>query len=273
MNATRIKAWALFAALTLTGSFVDAQSPAQPARKSGEQDLPNDHAGVSKFLRVATDENGDPRSLQTSITRFKSPDGRVLVDLVGAVHIGERDYYKRINRQLSQYDAVLYELVAPQGTRVPRGGRRDTGLSLLGWLQDSSRQMLGLESQLELIDYQRDNFVHADLSPSEIADHMAERGDTPLSVGLAALAEMIDQQRLAASKLKSDPDAAAVGPTSLQEVVELMGNPLELKRMMATQFTATGSIEMGLGKTLNQLLVSDRNQAAMQSVAKTAGPG
>ena len=47
----------------------------------------------------------------------------VVVDLIGAVHVGEKAYYEALNKQFEDYDAVLYELVAPEGTRVPKGAK------------------------------------------------------------------------------------------------------------------------------------------------------
>ena len=39
----------------------------------------------------------------------------VTVDLIGAVHIGDVAYYAAAQRRFEQYDALLYELVAPKG--------------------------------------------------------------------------------------------------------------------------------------------------------------
>ena len=64
--------------------------------------------------------------LETSITRYelKNADGKtVTVDLIGAVHVGEKEYYEALNKRFEQYDSMLYELVAPEGTVIPKGGR------------------------------------------------------------------------------------------------------------------------------------------------------
>ena len=57
------------------------------------------------------------------IVRYAKPgadkDG-LYVDLIGAIHIGDKAYYQQLNKDFSAYDALLYELVAPQGTRVPK---------------------------------------------------------------------------------------------------------------------------------------------------------
>ncbi|MDA1178761.1 MAG: hypothetical protein O2931_08195, partial [Planctomycetota bacterium] len=62
----------------------------------------------------------DPIALDTAIVSFEpavvdgsKPQGAgVRVDLVAAVHVGERSYYDVLNRRFADYDVVLYELVA-----------------------------------------------------------------------------------------------------------------------------------------------------------------
>ena len=218
----------------------------------------------TQFLQLTRDAAGKPKALQTSITRYQSADGKVMVDLVGAVHIGEKKYFQQLNKQLSQYDVVLYELVAPKGTRIPTGGRQGGSTNPLSWMQGSMKNMLGLESQLELIDYQSKNFVHADLSPTELSEKMSERGDNMFTLGLSAFSEMMENQAKMAEKMKANPNSGISQQMDFGSIMELINNPLELKRMMASQFTTSGAMEMGLGKKLNQLIVTDRNKAAMK---------
>src|SRR5262249_11256748 len=118
----------------------------------------------SLFIRVQRDAKGQPVALQTAVVRYTSGQGDLVVDLISAVHVGDRAYYEKLNEQMEQYDVLLYELVAPSGTRIPRGGKplRDNPLALL---QQMGKLVLGLESQTEQIDYTKTNFVHADLSP------------------------------------------------------------------------------------------------------------
>ena len=222
-----------------------------------------ERAKTERFLRLRRDAEGRPLALQTSLTRYEDADRKTVVDLIGAVHIGETGYYKRLNKQFTLYDAVLYELVAPTGTRVPRG-ERPPG-NPIAWLQQTAQNLLGLESQLEQIDYQRDNFVHADLSPQQIGDKMRERGDTPLTLGLTALAEMLREQNRAAADATEAPSAGEVGleAMSWEDLVDLLGDPLQLKQLLAEQFAQSGALDGGLGPSLNRLLIGDRNQAAM----------
>src|SRR5438093_4844568 len=77
---------------------------------------------TSSFLRLQRDRKSQPVAVATATVRYvpASGEGGVSVDLVGVVHVADRAYYRKLNQQLQQYDVVLYELVAPQGTRLPR---------------------------------------------------------------------------------------------------------------------------------------------------------
>ena len=245
----------------------DSSRPRAEKRDSEVTDLE-----VTRFIRLKRDSEGNPIALQTSLTRYEDPQRRIVIDLIGAVHIGEANYYKRLNKQFTLYDAVLYELVAPAGTRVPAGGHAAD--NPIAWLQQAAKDALGLESQLDRIDYQRDNFVHADLSLQQMGDKMRERGDTPLTLGLSALAEMLrEQNRKAESEHGAPADEPSIESMGLNDFINLIDNPLELKRLLATQFAETGALERGLGPRLNQLLVADRNQAAMEVLHRELAAG
>src|SRR5262245_48645158 len=76
------------------------------------------------FLRIQRGENREPVALQTKIAKYVSAGSAtgVEIDLVAAVHVGEQGYYRRLNKEFEKYDAVLYELVAPEGARPRKGG-------------------------------------------------------------------------------------------------------------------------------------------------------
>lgn len=137
---------------------------------------------ASEYLRLGRDDAGAPVSLQTSIVRLVPAAGAgpagLAVDLVGAIHIADVSYYQELNSRFMEYDAVLYELVAPEGTRVPLGGVEGGGL--LSGIQGGMAGLLGLSFQLDHIDYTRPNLIHSDLSPEDISRSMAERGETAM---------------------------------------------------------------------------------------------
>jgi hypothetical protein len=247
--------WAVaLASLSLSESGW-AQEHSSKASDAGDADS-------GRFIRVTRDGQ-ELLALQTTVVRYaKANDPQTTVDLVAAVHIGEGSYYQTLNELFRDYDAVLYELVAPEGTRVPEGGGNASG-NPISLLQTSARNFLGLESQLQQIDYSRKNFRHADLSPADLKKRMQERGESAWSLALGTLTEMMND-----SEMTRAMDGENAG-LSLGEMMEMMGNPLKAKQFMARQMDSMGNLESGLGTRLTQLIVDDRNAAAMR-VLETA---
>lgn len=147
----------------------------KPSKKQENKDA----SKVERFIRIKKDKEGDAIALQTSTIRYTRKEGadEVFVDLIGVVHIGEKDYYKKLNKQFQQYDALLYELVAPKGTRVVRGQKR-MGFNPIAGIQKGMQSMLGLEFQLDHIEYSAKNFVHADMSPTEMSESMTKNDES-----------------------------------------------------------------------------------------------
>ena len=227
---------------------------------------------AGKFVRVQRDKQDRPTHLETATVRYvpAGDKGGVVVDLVGVVHIGDRGYYDKLNQQLEQYDVVLYELVAAQGTVPPKGGAKksDNPLALVMQL---SKLFLGLDMQTECIDYTKKNFVHADLSPQEMAEAIKKRGDDGFTLFLSVTADMLRQQNLEA--LKRAPGQPKKGEDL--DFLALLTDPdaaVKLKRTMAQQLAniETGA---GLGPTINTILIADRNAAALKVFQKELAKG
>lgn len=222
------------------------------------------------FLRVQRDSQKQPKALQTAVTRYTKGSGRnqVVVDLVSAVHVGDAGYYQKLNKLFTDYDVVLYELVAPKGVRPVMGEQR--GGNPISFLQGSMKSMLNLESQTELVNYQKANFVHADMTPTEISNKMAERGDTGLSVALDVAADMFRQM----NKQQNSPAfRRQVEDMDMMSLLFSDNSDQKMKLMMAEQFVAQGSLDQGLGKTLNKMLVQDRNEAAVKVLDRELAKG
>ena len=244
-------------------------TPAPAAQGTGAQPQVKKPA-PSKFIRVVKDDDG-PTALETAIVRYRpaSGQGDLVVDLVGVVHIGERGYYKRLNRQFEQYDVLLYELVAPQGTRPAKGQGSD---NLLRLVQKIMTIALDLDSQIEHIDYTKKNFVHADLSPAEMMEAIKKRGDDGLTLALSIAADVLRQQNLMERELKKNPGKAAEMP-DLMSLLQDPAAPSKIKRLIAQQFEMMDAPGGGLGPTINTILVADRNQAAMKVLQKEIAKG
>lgn len=158
-----------------------AEAPKQNKKATAENADQDAEKTSALYLRVHKSDAGKPLALQTGIVRYRGKKGTKhegrIVDLVGVVHIGQREYYEDLNDRLSKYDSVLYELVAPDGTRI-RPEDLEKRRSILASMQTGMKDMLNLEYQLELVDYMAKNFKHADMSPDEFVEDLQRRGDS-----------------------------------------------------------------------------------------------
>jgi len=179
------------------------------------------------------------------------------------------DRRERLNKLFEDYDVVLYELVAPKGTKIPKGGKKGSA-DILTLGREIMKRFLALEDQLQKVDYTKDNFVHADMSPLELKKAMESRGDTQETILLHVFLQMMKQQNATAAKGEAEGEAAAP-EASLEDLLQVLTDEnasVKLKRMMAGQFANMedpnnpGNILSG--GPIGQLLIDDRNGAAVE---------
>jgi len=213
---------------------------------------------ATKFLRIRRDDDKQPLALETSVTHYVSKPGRdpsIQVDLIGAVHVGEHQYYDQLNELFKSYDVVLYELVAPEGTRVVSGQQR-AGRNPVSFLQNVMKDVLKLEFQLDRIDYSRPNLVHADMSPTEFSQSMKDRGESFVTLFLRLLADSL------AIQAKQGNEGAG---TDIELLVALLAKDraYRLKRIMAEQFENMEVQMSSLSGPKGSTLITERNKKAM----------
>ena len=98
----------ILAVITCTG-LSQAQEPATKAEPGAAEQVP-----ANNYIRVH--DSDDHVTLQVAIRSFKPADPKLpVVHLVGAVHIGDKSYYKSVQSFLDQQDLVLFEGVKPSG--------------------------------------------------------------------------------------------------------------------------------------------------------------
>jgi len=71
-------------------------------------------AGPESYIRTVAADDGSVRRLQVG-SRTLTREGAPPIDLVGAIHIADADYYKSIQGLLDGHDVVLFEAVRPPG--------------------------------------------------------------------------------------------------------------------------------------------------------------
>jgi hypothetical protein len=256
-------------------AVAEPHTPPPPPSQLSAEDL----AGLGKtWVRVVRDDEKEPLSMETAIVRYvpaadynadKSPaDYKRYVDLVGAVHIADRPYYDGLNRRFKTYDKVLYELVAAEGTKVPKG-RGTSSSNPLGALQNGMKIMLEVDHQLEQIDYTQSNFVHADLSPDEFLASMDRREETFLQMYFRILGASLAQQSQAAADGKASLDgeiwAALMAPA--EERARL------LKVILASQFEGMESLMNAFNGNEGSTIITERNKRALDVLEKQLAAG
>ncbi|HLA86137.1 MAG TPA: hypothetical protein VJL29_15225, partial [Thermoguttaceae bacterium] len=171
-------------------------------------------------------------------------------------------YYAELNKRFADYDAVLYELVAPEGTRPPRDA--SSGGSPISAVQTGLTRLLDLQFQLEGIDYRRPNMVHADMSPEEFSRSMRENGESVLTVFMRMLGYAMAQQA-------KDP----AGSRDVELLMALMNKnrALALKRAMAKQFEDLGGAILALDGPGGSTLISRRNAKALKVLRRELDAG
>ncbi len=254
-----------------------AQQPAAPepgTQDAAVTDRPADETDSAKstkeididlFLRVRRDAKRSPVAMETSVTRYVTKNEKgdlVTVDLIGVVHIGEKAYYEQLNEQFQKYDSLLYELVAPEGTVIPRGGRDSGGMNPIAALQQGMQAMLGLEFQLDHIDYTVDNFVHADMTPEEFLESMANNDESFLKMAFRAIGQGMAMQN-------------SGGMSDVELMMALFSNnrEQELRKIMAQQMQ---NLESGLvifeGKD-GSTIINHRNRKALEIMQEQIDAG
>lgn len=229
-----------------------------------------EEASATEFIRLQRDDDNQPLSLETATVRyvFKSDDDELIVDLIGVIHVADKPYYEELNKQFEEYDAVLYEMVKPEGVEVTQR-RSQPSSNPIAMIQGMLPDMLELSSQLDEIDYGAENFVHADLSPEQMSEAIRKRGDNGTTVFLKIALEVLGQSM----RQSQSEGGAAVSEFDLFGLMTDEDASLKMKRMMAEQFGSMGPGGAMLGRTLETILVADRNAAAMDVLADQINSG
>lgn len=250
--------------LTVVSATVSQADPPPAAAAKADAKAKSAH----QYVRIQRDARDQPTAFQTAIVEFASnkPGQKDLrVDLVGAIHVGERPYYEELNRLFEKYDAVLYELVAPPGTRVPKGGGHQSGHPV-GALQRGLKDMLDLEHQLDVVDYTKANLVHADMSPEQFSKSMDERGESFWTMFFQMMGQAMAQESQRNARGKS---------TDLEMLMALFdkNRAVKLKRVLADQFEGSEGMIAALDGPKGSTIISGRNKVALETLAKEIAAG
>ncbi len=230
--------------------------------------LPIKNNDAIQYMRLSANEE----SLQVALVRFqpRSGDKTWFVDLVSAVHVADKAYYDELNKRFN--DAVLYELVAPEGTKIPyqttvdkesqsTAGKADwqRAKSPITLIQTMMTDILGLSFQMDAVDYSANHFIHADFSPQEFSDSMEARGETIFGMVLQLWRAGLAKQLTAGNSSNMD----------IMQLLMASDKQLALKQLMAKEFVGSEAIFDAFEGAEGSTLVAARNQKALKVLKRT----
>jgi hypothetical protein len=218
------------------------------------------------FVRLRRDADQQPVALETAIARFvgqdQATDAKVVVDLVGAIHVGDKTYYAALNQRFRRYDAVLYELVAAENANVPQPGQSPG--TAVGGVQVGMKSMLALEFQLDCIDYKAKNMVHADMSPEEFQETMKQRNESFLGMFFRVMGRSFGEQA-------KDPTRSS--DLKLLTAMFAKDRAQQLKLVMAEQFAEMEGAGDMFGGPEGSTILTERNKKALEVLRRELGKG
>ena len=165
-----------------TSAVAVGQAVKEPLKKDAVKEEKKEQR--TDFIRV--DEDKKNSRLQTSVTRYVK-DG-VSVDLIGAVHIADKQYFLDLNTLFTQSEVLLFEMVGgdkmKKGENLNEDKKKDAQFSFLETMYNTMQDKLDLAGQKDHVDYSKENFVHADLSMEEFQKLQKEKKESLLSFAM-----------------------------------------------------------------------------------------
>lgn len=271
MKRALLLAWLLLCSLVAYSLVaIRAVSAEEKPAEAPANEVPTKEAPAKpaepQFIRVRRDDQGQPLAMETAVVRYVPTAGAegVVVDLIGAVHVGDKSYYDELNKLFESYDVLLYELVAPEGTKIPKEGRKGPSAHPIGAMQDGMSAILELKHQLDSIDYTKANFVHADMSPEEFAKSMENRGESFMQMFFRMMGQGMAQ------------GAAKPGASSDLDLLMALfskDRALKLKIIMAEQFNDIGGAMAVLEGPEGSTILTERNKKCFEVLSKQLKDG
>jgi|688.fasta_scaffold00903_20 hypothetical protein len=221
--------------------------------KSQDRKLKRKKAEKLQFLRVQKEQQGWV-ALQTAVVTYANPadaDGPKIT-LIGAVHVGQKQYYAQLNQTFQKYDALLYELVMDPAAGVPDPSSR--GISPVSTIQVGLKEALGLAFQLDEIDYASQNFVHADMTPEQFETTLKTRKEGMWQMFFRSIGSAVAMQ--------------STGQSSDMDVLSAMlskNRTVGLRRALAQQMSdMDGQMAALTGEDGKSTLITERNAKAFE---------
>ncbi|KAI3992548.1 hypothetical protein MKX01_022639 [Papaver californicum] len=169
---------------------IRASSSTSSVVEDGEKFVGNN--SIADFMRFRKGNEKSSGELQTAVVSYRKKFPWSLlkpflqVDLVSTIHIGDKEYFEALQKDLESYDCVLYEMVTSRENLENRGNPaatkrlagRSRGFNIIGCIQRQMARILTLDFQLDCLNYDARNWYHADLDIETFKLLQLERGES-----------------------------------------------------------------------------------------------
>jgi hypothetical protein len=213
----------------------------------------------SDFIRV--DEDDKTSRLQTSVTTYEK-DG-VKVDLIGAVHIADKEYFADLNKIFTKYEVLLFEMVGGEqmqkGKSINQVKDKDAQFSFLEGMHRTLQDKLELEGQKEHIDYSKENFVHADLSMKEFQKLQKEKKESIFSFAMKSAQSQIEGKQ-------------AKQPSTIKLLKALVTGDANLLKLSIVHTLGQGDDQIAALAGAS-VIIDDRNEKCLQVMDEQIAAG
>ena len=141
----------------------------------------------SRHIRWYSDSE-NTWALQTAVTTWKRPTNDQKVELHAMVHFGDESYYQAYNDpEFSKDRTVIYELLLDDSMLTTEGNHRRVANPLGASLVDrNTAARYGWSCQVDVLDYQRPQWRHADWTRGEFLQALYEKQQKHADLGLPA---------------------------------------------------------------------------------------
>ena len=236
-------------------------TPASPKPSSSVQAHP-----WCKFLRLLEDTSS--AQLQTSKLIYRRKDG-ARIDLISAIHIGEKNYYQGLNKRFKNYEALLYEKLNPHSGGTAEARDIERVISLQHWMKDK----LNLELQTNGIDYQAKNFIHADLDLTTLAALQSDQGESFLKL-MQSMQQVLDADTdLIATTGPGQPVVPDAVKNLIYDAQGQQRDTAEIKLLLARQLQDVDLIVSAIEGIKGTVVLRERNKHAIEVLLKTLDQG
>jgi len=221
-------------------------------------------AEETDFVRF--DEGESAATLRTATITYANDEG-VSVDLIGAIHIADKSYYDKLNKDFENYDSLLYEMVGSKREGpLEEGDLEGGGSNPIRTLQIMMQKTLELDYQMSGIDYTAKNFVHADMDYETFSKMQKERNE--------GILQMMLQSYKAQFKMMAEGKAPA--SMSMADLIKILlsGDSANgLKLVLGRQFDEIEYMITAMEPEDGSVILTERNKVALKVLKKRIEKG